>query len=229
MAGPPRPTFGSIPSEPSLRRLGVGGSSTNERPMRAQLVVAITVGLMLVAVPLYLWRRPSLATHADAPAAVDAAKVAVAVAAKPLAVPRVARLAESAIKLEPIVRVSCGAAANRLTAEGDLCDRLPVFEEALTKAIGESEACVPKSAKAGSINYVLTVDFRSQRTHIFPGKSGEWKGPSARRITECVSRALPKVDMASVVHKYRYYVIAQLVRYPGPQPLPGAADAPLFE
>ncbi|MFO0565404.1 MAG: hypothetical protein U0263_07065 [Polyangiaceae bacterium] len=58
MSVPSRP---SLPSEPSLRRLGVGGGGGGggDRPFRAQLVVALVVGLVFLAVPLYLWRRPS--------------------------------------------------------------------------------------------------------------------------------------------------------------------------
>ncbi len=197
--------------------------------MRAQLVVAVAVSLMLVAVPLYLWRRPGLASHADAPTALQANKVAIAVAAKPLTEPKLSRAVESGLKLEPAVRVSCGSAANRLSTLGELCDRLPPLEEALSRAIQESQACVPKSAKTGSINHVLTVDFSAQRLHVFPGKSGDWKGPSARKVTDCVTRALPKLDLGAITHKYRYYVIGQMVKYPGPAPIPGPADAPLFE
>src|SRR5262245_8869391 len=64
MAGP-RPVFPSAPSEQSLRRLGVGGGgSGGDRPLRAQIVVALVIGLMLIAVPLYLWRRPSASDQA---------------------------------------------------------------------------------------------------------------------------------------------------------------------
>lgn len=229
MATPPRPSFGSIPSEPSLRRLGVGRSTTNERPMRAQLVVAVAVGLMLVAVPLYLWRRPTVAIQSGSPSASEASNVAVSVAAKVLSEPKVARAVQASVTIEPVVRVGCGSAANRLTADAALCDRQPFFEAALSQAIKDSSACVPKGSKAGSINHVLTVDFTTRRLHVFPGKSGDWKGPSARKVTDCVTRALPKADMTAMVHKYRFYVIAQLVRYPGPAPIPGPADAPLFE
>jgi len=55
-----RPPFPSAPSDPALRRLGVGPSAAHARPIRAQLIVVVVLGLMLLAVPLYLWRRPSL-------------------------------------------------------------------------------------------------------------------------------------------------------------------------
>src|ERR1700753_3769765 len=54
MNRPPFPS--SPPSQPSpYRYLGRGGS---ERPVKLQLVIALVAGLILVAVPLYLWRRP---------------------------------------------------------------------------------------------------------------------------------------------------------------------------
>src|SRR3954471_13210233 len=52
-----RPPFASSPpSQPSpYRYLGRGGG---ERPVRLQIIIALVAGLILVAVPLYLWRRP---------------------------------------------------------------------------------------------------------------------------------------------------------------------------
>src|ERR1700761_5663600 len=50
------PFTSSPPSQPSpYRYLGRGGS---ERPVKLQLIIALVAGLILVAVPLYLWRRP---------------------------------------------------------------------------------------------------------------------------------------------------------------------------
>src|SRR5688572_28817811 len=46
----------SPPSQHSpYRYLGRGGG---ERPVRLQIIIALVAGLILVAVPLYLWRRP---------------------------------------------------------------------------------------------------------------------------------------------------------------------------
>src|SRR5262244_1020880 len=54
MNRPPFPS--SPPSQPSpYRYLGRGGG---ERPVRLQIIIALVAGLILVAVPLYLWRRP---------------------------------------------------------------------------------------------------------------------------------------------------------------------------
>jgi len=235
MPGQSRPPF---PSEPSLRRLGVGGGGGGERPLRAQLVVALVVGLVLLAVPLYLWRRPSGTENApkDAGAALDAMAGALegGAAAGP---DSDGGDADERVKLGPPQRVRCGA-STRNGQEGNLCDRLPFFEEALTKAISENVDCAPKLKKEGTINYVLTLDFTKKKLHVFPGASGSWRGPAARKAAACVKRALPAPDWANVSHQYRHYSIAVMATYPVPAPPaatppasasadPGAA--PLFE
>src|SRR3954470_20008719 len=66
MIRPPFPS--SPPSQPSpYRYLGRGGS---ERPVRLQIIIALVAGLILVAVPLYLWRRPHPESIPSADAAV---------------------------------------------------------------------------------------------------------------------------------------------------------------
>src|SRR6187455_60431 len=67
----------SPPSQPSpYRYLGRGGG---ERPVRLQIIIALVAGLILVAVPLYLWRRPHPESIPTADAAVADAGVQVAV------------------------------------------------------------------------------------------------------------------------------------------------------
>src|SRR5450755_225126 len=77
MAGPPsRSSFPSPNSgDPSSRRLGVG-SGGRDRPLRAQIVVALVLVCVLIAVPLYLLRRPGGRSGAVASpsAALDAGK-----------------------------------------------------------------------------------------------------------------------------------------------------------
>src|SRR3954454_19401475 len=66
MIRPPYPS--SPPSQPSpYRYLGRGGG---ERPVKLQLIIALVAGLILVAVPLYLWRRPRPESIPSADAAV---------------------------------------------------------------------------------------------------------------------------------------------------------------
>jgi hypothetical protein len=233
MAGPSRPSF-SAPSEPSLRRLGVGGSGGGgERPLRAQLVVALIVGLVLLAVPLYLWRRPSgtenapsdaAAANLDATASLDAASGALLEGGA----------ADERVKLASVQRVKCSAGPGARGQEGNLCDQLSIFEHALAKAIKESVDCAPKSSKEGSINYVLSVDFAKKSLHVFPGASGSWRGPQARKAAKCVLGNLPPPPWASIQHQYRFYQIAIMASYgsaasPVKPPGPAGTSVPLFE
>jgi hypothetical protein len=212
-----------------MRRLGVGGSGGGgDRPLRAQLIVALIVGLVLLAVPLYLWRRPSGTENApvDAGLASDAGG-ANSDSELPLPLTLDAGGGPERVKLGSVQRVKCGASA-RGGQEGSLCDRLPFFEEQLTRAIRDNVDCAPKIAKEGSINYVLTVDFRVRKIHVFPGQSGSWRGPAARKAAACVKRALSAPEWATLNHQHKYYSLALMATYPAPAATPPpAASAPL--
>ena len=236
MVGPPRPPFPSAPSEPSLRRLGTSGSTNGDRPIKAQLIVALVALIILLAVPLYLWRRPSI--HSTVPDAGSASAVASASNAPavasipspptPFQAPRV--------RTNPLQRVRCGASRTHASS-GVTCDALPALEHAFVEAIMQSLDCAPKTAKEGTINYVLEVDFAHKTLHVFPGKSGDWHGPSARRATKCVERALGKPDFSAMPHAHAYYALAVMTNYPAasaanqtagnePTPVPNAPTLP---
>ena len=68
------PLRSTPPSQPSpYRYLGRGGA---ERPVKVQIIIALVAGLVLVAVPLYLWRRPQPETIPSADAATAAGPAA---------------------------------------------------------------------------------------------------------------------------------------------------------
>lgn len=229
MPVPTRPSFPSAPSEPNLRRLGVGGPGGNgDRPLRAQLVVASVVGLILLAVPLYLWRRPggnsAAGTQTASGAAVDGG-----LAAASSSKPKVQAPVTPAVKLDAVQRVRCAASPNVKGQEGVLCDSLPAFEKALADAIRKTTGCAPKTGEAGTLNYVMQIDFRRKWLNVFPGASGQWKGPQARRAVKCVERALPRPEWDKIIHQYSYYMIAIMASYPPPAPIPGPEGAPVFE
>jgi hypothetical protein len=128
-----------------------------------------------------------------------------------------------------IQKVKCGASP-RGGRDGAQCDSLPFFEEALTKAVRENADCAPADGE-GTINYVLQVDFTQASVHVFPGASGKWKGPGARKATRCVKQALPAPNWSAIPHQYRFYQIALLATYRVAQAAPVAAPSgsALFE
>jgi hypothetical protein len=195
--------------------LGVGSSGGGDRPIRAQVVVALVCVTMLIAVPLYLWRKPSsklLSPQASASSSASAGPQAVAKAPN---TPPPAPAAPPRLTLGPVQKVRCGSSSAAATNEGTLCDSLGPIEEAFKKAIVETEDCAPKPKAKGSINYVLTLDFPRKAVHVFPGASGEWRGKQARRATTCVKNAV-KVSDWNIPHQYRFYALAVLATYAGP-------------
>jgi hypothetical protein len=229
MARPPqRSSFPSLSGETRLRRLGVGPSGGGDRPLRAQLVVAGVACVILFAVPLYLLRRPSATTPApEASASASAGKLLAA------PVPLDAGIAQQKplerVRLGPAQRVKCGSSPTQSRVEAGLCDSLPAFEQALKTAIVAAIDCAPKEKTEGSINYVMSVDFTARAINVFPGASGSWRGPQAKRAAQCVTRAVTPPDWGAVPHQYRYYWIAVSATYPSPSSLVVPGGTPTFE
>ena len=218
-----RPTF---PSEPQSRRLGTGGGpGRGERLVRAQLVIALVLAFTILAVVLYLLRRPSGTEHAESASAEPSASAAPVVPAIVRTRVEEPKQKPPQVKLGAVSHVKCGASAKLTAGEASLCDSLPPFEQALQKAIMDNVDCAPKGAAEGSINYVLLVDFKNRLFKVYPGKSGTWRGKQAKKATECVKRAMgaPSFD---IPHQYRHYILAVLASYP---PQSEASGLPNFE
>lgn len=218
MPRPPRPTFPSAPSEPTIRRLGMRSSSHIERPIRPQLILSILVAVILLSVPLYLLRSPT---------SKEEKKVKEAPVGFAPSVPAGTQVEKKneRLSLGKVQRIQCSSSESASGRSGRSCDEIPFFEKALATAIEESIDCAPRTGEGGTLNYVLKVDFNKNTMHVFPGASGVWKGPQARRATQCVKRALPAPDWEKLAHDFRYYEIAILAEYKPPAPL----EAPLFE
>jgi hypothetical protein len=171
---------------------------------------------MLIAVPLYLWRKPGT----RAAGALSSASASASAGAGPDAMPKASAQGAPAappprLSLGAVQKVRCGSSAAASPNEGTLCDGLGPIEEAFKKAILTGEDCAPRSKLKGSINYVLTVDFAHKKLHVFPGASGDWRGKQARRSTSCVESGVKVADW-NVPHQYRFYAIAILATYAGP-------------
>ncbi len=205
-SSPPLP-----PSQPAQsRRLGTGKSS---RSLRVQMAVAVTAGLVMIAVPLYVWRRPRAGesdkrTDASGQPTLSplVSGAAPAVTAPPLTPePRGLTIGEPRIS-------KCSKPGARTPPEQ--CDRQPFFEEALTKAIRDNASCAPMLPAGGTVNFVLDVDFKSKKTKVWAGKSGTVKKKASREVVGCVARALPTADWAQVPHQHSKYSIVVLATYP---------------
>jgi hypothetical protein len=226
------------PSEPAaFRYLGRG---RHDRATRVQLTVALVAGLVMVAVPLYLWRRPPRDAEVGLSGIVDFVP-AQAATAKPLS-PLVAPLGLTmgALSAQPAAPAAPGggvrgvsvtdakvlrchkAGSSRVPSER--CDRQPFFEEALAKSVRDNAPCGPVTAVGGSVNFVLDVDYRAKKAKVWAGRSGTMR-QKAKDVIACVNRALPAPDWAQVPHQYEKYQIALMATYP-PAPQGVAPGAP---
>ncbi len=227
MAGPPSRSSFPAPNsgDPSSRRLGVGPGGGRDRPLRAQIVVALVAVSVLIAVPLYLLRRPSgkSAAPVGGSAALDAGKAPLSAGDAGASVtPLDAGKPAERLRVAAVQHVRCGASANG-GHEGNVCDSVPFFEDTLAKAVRENPDCSPKANETGTVNYVLTVDFQRKALHLFAGASGQWRGKQARRAIACIKRVFPAPDWATIQHQYRFYTIAVLATYVPASAPPGAS------
>jgi hypothetical protein len=232
MARPPlRSTPPKAPSP--YRYLGRGGS---ERPVKVQIIIALVAGLVLVAVPLYLWRRPQPETIPSA----DAATVSSAppgsfgagpsgqgfppglspgsVPGAPLPGGAVSPDAGggSRIEIAPVKTLKCQDPGPGRTPP-ERCDSIRFFEESLTRAIRESQACAPSSKSSYVVSFVLETTFSKKRQNLFLGKSTTLSKGKRKDLLRCVERALATPDWDRIPHQHAKYTIDAVATYPPSQ------------
>jgi len=100
------------------------------------MIVALILGLVLVAIPLYLWRRPRAESIAVTPQEAGAAVESPA--------------AEEKLIIADAHVLSCHDPGPKRTPPNE-CDHPVDFEKAMAKAIEENASCVPRDQGGGSI------------------------------------------------------------------------------
>ncbi|MBX3186683.1 MAG: hypothetical protein KF819_06695 [Labilithrix sp.] len=209
-AGPSASRTSVPPSEPrSTSRASFSQLDMSvERPARVQMIVALVLGLVLVAIPLYLWRRPRAESIAagSGEAGVDPARE-VAPAAPPDEKPTIG---------EP-KNLQCQDPGPKKTAP-EQCDHLVEVEKALAHAIEESASCVPKDAGGGSIVYVADVSFKRKSIGIGTPKDGRTM-KNTKVVAACQTAVKSKLQSSVLdgiqTHAHARYRIAITATYPG--------------
>lgn len=173
------------------------------------MIVALVLGLVLVAIPLYLWRRPraeSIAVSSD-----GGADPAAHVTEAPPAPEEKATIGEAKI-------LQCQDPGPKKTSP-EQCDHLVEVEKALARAIEENASCVPKDAGGGTIVYVADVSFKRKSIAITAPKEGR-SMKNAKVVAGCqgaVKGKLPSSLLDNVRgHAHARYRIAITATYPGP-------------
>lgn len=198
------------PSEPRGSRASLSAIDAQvDGPARMQLIVALILGLVLVAIPLYLWRRPraeSIAVNANV--SQDAGAVAVE-GAPPV-------IEEKVAIGEP--RSTCHDPGPKRTPP-EQCDHLSDIEKALAKAIEESAACVPKDAGGGTIVYAAEVTLGAKKRSLVVSTPKDGRSiKSAKVVSAChgaVKAKLAPLTLDGLKHEHHRYRISVTATYPG--------------
>lgn len=196
------------PSEPRGSRASLSAIDVEvDRPARLQLIVALLLALVLVAIPLYLWRRPragSIAAIAVQDAGAASVEPAPAVAEERLTV------------TEP--RSTCHDPGPKRTPP-ERCDRLADVERALARAVEESSSCVPKDAGGGTLVFAAEVTLAPKKKSLVLSLPKDGRSiKNARVLAVCQSSVKAKmqaVTLDGLKHEHQRYRINVTATYPG--------------
>jgi hypothetical protein len=201
------------PSEPRADRRARDFGLGYDRPARLQMLVALVLGLVLVAIPLYLWRRPRaespiVAAQPDAEAAPLAANVD-GDAGPP-------DDGGGSVALGEFRVVECHDPGSKHTPP-EQCDHLGDFEKVLGKAIQDAASCAAGGG-GGALPYSADVSFgrKKQPIHITSGKDGRTLR-SAKAAAACVAAVKKNLGAATLdgmKHDHSRYKISVTATYP---------------
>ena len=212
------------PQNPApLRHLG---TSSGPRPLRSPVVLGLIALLVLVALPVYLLRRPKPTKQPalePTPRAEVSSVIALPEAGPPPAAPEPAGAKRIALA-DPKTAKCTPKGGGRVTTER--CDRLTAFEDALARAIRDNVACAPPAAAPYTVSFVLTLDFDRKSMHLWAGRSGSIKKRSAGDLIRCVEHALVPPEWETVAHQFQKYDVNLIAAYPGNAPAVPSLGAP---
>jgi hypothetical protein len=209
-----------------LRHLG---TSSGPKPLRSPAVLGLLALLVLVALPVYLLRRPK-PTKSSAAEPLPRPEPVSAMLAPEAGIPAAPLVATESAASKRIVLADAKTA--RCTPKGggratsERCDRVPPFEDALARAIRDNVACAPPSPAPYTVSFVLSLDFDKKSLHLWAGRSGSMKKRSAGDLIRCVEHALVPPDWETVAHQFQKYDVNLIAAYPGNIPSLQSLGAP---
>lgn len=162
---------GGPPSEPKILVAKPGAAEADRAP-RIQLVAALLLLLVLVVVPLYLWRRPRV-VHPEndregtsPPASLASVPVLAGQgdAGAPFGANAEVSRSREGLSLSETRVLECHDPGPKRTAAAD-CDRLPVFERAFAEAILANAACAAGGG-GGDVVWVADASYQRKRSPI---------------------------------------------------------------
>ena len=215
------PLFRRPPSDPKpLPNRGgadwTGANNPYDGPARLQMLAVVLLGLVLVAVPLYLWRRPrSVASSAlaDASAPDGGAPVAPDTTVEiDAGIPVGVRLSDARI-------LECHDTGTKKTP-AEQCDALPAFSKSFGDAILAAKDCMPPSAGPGSITYMADVSFSRKKSPVnvtLPKDGRSYRGlKTVAGCSAAVKSVMSGMSLEGMPHAHTKYKIAIIATYPVP-------------
>lgn len=214
VAKPPSQSRMSVPpSEPRPSRASLSNlDSQIDAPARLQMIVALILGLVLVAIPLYLWRRPRAESIPVARStSADGGALSTAVETPPSTSDGDAKITLSDARV-----LQCQDPGPKKTPP-DQCDHLPELEKQFAKAIEESASCLPRDAGGGTVQYVADVSFKKKTIGVTAPKDGRTlkNAKAAATCATAVKGRLSVLALDSMTHQHARYKIAITATYPG--------------
>jgi hypothetical protein len=210
------PSSSRPPADPRLPPRpadATGQIGAYERPARWQTIAAVALGVVLVAVPLYLWRRPR--SVAEPVVRDDAAEVAVA-DVPDAATPDDEAGARALALGDPRI-LECKDPGSAKTPP-ERCDHLGPFEKGFAQAIVEAHDCVPAAPSGATITYVADVAFTHRKAPVTVSAPKDGRSVRNYKVVEaCVAtvrRGLSAVPIDGLVHAHARYRIAVTATYP---------------
>lgn len=213
------------PTEPSVR----DSTATDVGPGRLTALFALLLIFVIVAIPLFLWRRPTtLAEELPAAAvAVDAGSTTVEIdgsmaatpaataadvdAAPPIATPPGVTLSDAKV-------VECHDPGPRRTSPSD-CDHLPSVERALAKIVADNAACVPSTAGSGALPFLFDISYQRKKQPVSVSLPRDGRTlKSAKAVAACASavrKALASAPALDTTHQHSRYKVQITATFSG--------------
>lgn len=199
--------------------------------MRVQVILALVAALVLVAVPLYLWRRPQPANIPSADAATNASGAAAvmpppAVSGEPVNNGQLVQPTTGpAIQIAPVKTLKCQDPGPGRTPP-ERCDGIRFFEDALTRAIKDAATCAPPSKSGYVASFTLDMHFGKKKTKLWFGKSTTLNKSRRKELLRCVERAMQTPEWERIPHQHLSYTINAVATYPSIAPPDDAGGSP---
>lgn len=205
-------------------------NSGSERPMRVQMTVALVLGLALVAVPLYLWRRPRTdGPIAETSVTMPGVPVTLSSAVMPIGAggaPGVQGAPGTIIAIapeqpKPLVQVSdvrvvsCHDLGPKKISAAD-CGHVDAVEKAFAAAVRETSTCLTEPSPGATVGYSLDVNFQKRRKRIVSPRDAR-SIRSAKIIAPCVALVRAKLEtlaLEQIPHDHARYRFMVSATYP---------------